>query len=87
MKRGKLKVFLTIKGQRQQVGTVLPGEFVGEMAHITGEPRSADVEAVEETDLVEIPLGTLDNLLFSKPTWSKALMKTLARRLRDANKS
>lgn len=85
VKKGKLRAFRKIGMGSQTLGEVLAGEFVGEMAHINGEPRSADVEAVENSELIEIPLGTLDVLLFSKPAWSKALMKTLSRRLKIAN--
>lgn len=72
-------------GKEIALGEVLAGEFVGEMAYITGEPRIADVTCVQSAELIEIPLGTLDLLVFSKPTWTKALMKTLCRRLREAN--
>jgi DNA-binding response OmpR family regulator len=85
LKKGKLRALLRKDGKEIELGDVLPGEFVGEMAHITGEPRSADVEAAEHSELVEIPLGTLDILLFSKPAWSRALMKSLVRRLKGAN--
>lgn len=85
VKRGKLRAFRRKDGQSFTLGEILAGEFCGEMAHINGEPRSADVEALEPSELIEIPLGTLDILLFSKPAWSKALMKTLSRRLKAAN--
>lgn len=86
VKKGKLKAYKKIWGaETKTLGEVLPGEFVGEMAHLNGEPRSADVEAVEDSELIVIPLGTLDMLLFSKPAWSKALMRTLSRRLKAAN--
>jgi len=85
VKSGKLQASRTIDGQVVMLGEVLAGEFVGEMAHITGEPRSADVKALDACELIEIPLGTLDLLVFSKPTWTKALLKTLCRRLREAN--
>jgi DNA-binding response OmpR family regulator len=85
LRTGKLEVTRRVNGNPVMLGEVLPGEFVGEMAHITGEPRSADVRSLEPSELVEIPLGTLDLLLFSKPTWSKALLKTLCRRLSEAN--
>ena len=84
VKKGKLRAFRTgIK--KTTLGIIQAGEFVGEMAYINGEPRSASVEALEESELVEIPLGTLDLLIFSKPAWTKALLKTLATRLHDAN--
>ena len=85
VKRGELRATRKVDGKLVELGAIQAGEFVGEMAHITGEPRSADVKAVAETELIEIPCGTLDLLVFSKPTWTKALLKTLCRRLRDAN--
>ena len=85
LKRGKLRAFRREGAKSHTLGEVLPGEFVGEMAHINGEPRSADVEAIEDSELIEVPLGSLDLLLFSKPAWSKALMKTLSKRLKVAN--
>jgi CRP/FNR family cyclic AMP-dependent transcriptional regulator len=85
VKKGKLTASRGGSGKVIELGEILAGEFVGEMAHITGEPRSADVRAIEDTELIEIPCGTLDLLVFSKPTWTKALLKTLCRRLKDAN--
>jgi CRP/FNR family transcriptional regulator, cyclic AMP receptor protein len=85
LKSGKLKASRKDGDKVIALGEVLAGEFVGEMAYITGEPRIADVACVEAAELIEIPLGTLDLLVFSKPTWTKALMKTLCRRLREAN--
>ncbi len=85
VKKGSLKASMETDGKTVELGEILAGEFVGEMAHITGEPRSADVRALEDTELIEIPCGTLDMLVFSRPTWTKALLKTLCRRLRDAN--
>ncbi|RZA08438.1 MAG: cyclic nucleotide-binding domain-containing protein [Proteobacteria bacterium] len=84
VKKGKLRAYRSgIK--KVTLGTISAGEFLGEMAYINGEPRSATVEALEESELVEIPLGTLDLLIFSKPAWTKALLKTLAARLHEAN--
>lgn len=85
LKSGKLVVSRRELGKEIFIGEVKPGEFVGEMAHITGERRSANVTASEDSELVEIPCGTLDLLIFSKPTWTKALLKTFANRLRAAN--
>jgi CRP/FNR family cyclic AMP-dependent transcriptional regulator len=85
VKTGKLEAAMQSGKKNIQLGDILAGEFVGEMAHITGEPRSATVKALEDSELIEIPLGTLDLLVFSKPTWTKALLKTLCRRLREAN--
>lgn len=69
-------------GQRVDLGKIKAGEFVGEMAHINKEPRSATVTAVTDCELIEIPFGSLDPILFSKPSWSKALFVTLSKRLK-----
>ena len=90
-------VYLVKSGQLQAVhkkedrvtvlGQILEGEFVGEMAYINGEPRSADVVALSDCELIEFGVDRLDSLLFKKPSWSKALMKTLSKRLRRANEA
>jgi len=67
------------------LGKISRGEFVGEMAYINHEPRSADVRAITDCELIEIPMGLLDQVLFQKPAWSKALMQTLSKRVRQNN--
>jgi hypothetical protein len=57
----------------------------GEMAYINGEPRAANVIAEGPSELIEIPFERLDHVLFQKPMWSKALMRTLSKRLKNAN--
>ena len=47
--------------------------------------RSANVEALTDCELIEIPIGTLDRLLYRRPSWSKTLMLTLSKRLTQAN--
>ncbi len=85
LKKGKLRAFLVRDGRTETLGEILPGEFVGEMAYIDGEPRSANVDAVDYSEVIEIPLKNLDAIVLSKPAWSKALLKTLSRRLKGAN--
>lgn len=85
VKKGKLEVVKDFERGHVLIGEVAQGEFVGEMAHFNGEPRSATVRAISDCELIEIPSGTLDMILFSKPSWAKALMATLARRLKRTN--
>lgn len=87
VKNGTLKAYSdSLAGGRVVLGEIGAGEFVGEMGHFNHEPRSATIEAVTEVDLVEIPMSSLDNVIFSKPSWAKALVKTLSQRLKRANK-
>lgn len=85
LKSGRLKAVSATSGKEIVLGTILPGEFVGEMAYINGEPRSASVIALTACELIRIPIAQLDHLLFQKPAWSKALIKTLSRRIRFSN--
>lgn len=85
VKSGKLMAYCERDGTRENLGEILPGEFVGEMAYIDGEPRSASVDALVDSELIEIPINNLDVIVFSKPAWSKALLKTLSKRLKMAN--
>ncbi len=81
VKKGVLNAFQNEKF----LGEISPGEFVGEMSHINHEPRSATVKANTDCELIEIPFSTLDYVLFSKPSWAKALATTLSKRLKRSN--
>lgn len=85
VKRGQLKAYKADNGAETLLGHINPGEFVGEMAYINGEPRSANVMSLTNCELIEIPNNCLDVVLFSKPAWSKALVKTLSLRLKNSN--
>lgn len=88
VKNGQLRAYSESEsGERITLGEIKSGEFVGEMGHFMHEPRSATVEAVTDVDLIEIPLNALDNVIFSRPSWARALVKTLAQRLKRANKA
>jgi CheY-like chemotaxis protein len=86
LKHGELRAFNMINGQKVIIGNIGVGEFVGEMSYINKEPRSAFIEAVIESELIEVPIGLFDKILFKRPAWAKALMNTLSKRLRSANK-
>jgi CRP-like cAMP-binding protein len=89
LKKGHMKAF--VKGASDVVshgvllGEIEAKEFVGEMAYINGDVRSADVIADTDCELIEIPILHLDRLLFQKPAWAMALMKTLSKRMKTAN--
>jgi len=86
VKRGVLQA--TAHGPEGAVvlGEIKHDEFVGEMAHLASTERTADVVAVTSSELIEIPLAALDAILFAKPAWARAMMKTLSKRVMDTNK-
>jgi rhodanese-related sulfurtransferase len=56
-----------------------PGETFGEMALLTGEPRSADVEVLEETHLLVLSKDHFDRILREFPELSKMFVKEMRR--------
>lgn len=87
LKSGQLRAFSIVDERKMILGNVDIGEFVGEMAYINNEPRTASIEAITNAQLIEVPIGLVDQVLYKRPAWSKALMQTLSKRLKNANNS
>jgi len=51
----------------QEVATIGPGDYFGEMSLLTGEPRTATVTAVEDCELLEIGAEDVRRLVLSHP--------------------
>jgi CRP-like cAMP-binding protein len=62
-----------------------PGEVVGEMGLLDGDPRSATVTATEPTVTMEVSQSALSLVVAEHPELYAALVKTLSKRLRDTN--
>lgn len=85
VKRGQLRASKITSQDEVTLGLIEVGEFVGEMAYINGEPRGAHVCAITDCELIEVPIGHFESILFKRPSWSKALMLTLSKRVKKAN--
>ncbi len=55
------------RGKQVSVNRLGMGQCVGEMSLLTGRPRSATVQAVTDSEVVEIPKDSM-NALFEKRT-------------------
>lgn len=86
VKKGQLLASQSKTGAKVELGFIEAGEFVGEMAYFNGEPRMATVEAVTVCELIEIPVGTFEKILYQRPAWSKTMMQTLTKRLKQSTK-
>jgi CRP-like cAMP-binding protein len=64
-----------------------PGDFFGEMALFDDSPRSADVIAADEVLTMTINCSAFRKLLRREPSLALELLRTLAGRLRAAEKS
>lgn len=61
------------------------GAMVGEMALFDSKPRSANVKATKDSEVVALPYKALEQQLTQLPEWIRAIVKTLNQNLRDAN--
>ena len=65
--RGTVKVVTTMEGKTVELAVLQPSDFFGEIAFLTGKPRTATVIAAEECDMLEVPEDQLKDLIGSKP--------------------
>jgi CRP/FNR family transcriptional regulator, cyclic AMP receptor protein len=61
-----------------------PGELLGELAGIDGQPRSASVTALDEVRGLVIPLRDFRGFLTEHPRAALSLLELQSRRLREA---
>ncbi|MBW8837005.1 MAG: cyclic nucleotide-binding domain-containing protein, partial [Burkholderia sp.] len=86
---GTFGVFVGGAGEdrRLRVATLRPGGCFGEMALLTGEPRSASVIADREGELLRLDQERFTDLLRRDPSIGLALSASLSRRLHGAMRS
>lgn len=85
IRRGRVRVPLLDKetGEIKAEFHLGPSELVGEMALLTGEPRSADVVAEGEVEAIAIRRETLLPLLEAHPPLARFLTEILGSRLEE----
>tara|TARA_B100001248_G_C27398180_1_gene467397 strand:- start:6502 stop:6966 length:465 start_codon:yes stop_codon:yes gene_type:complete len=85
---GSVKIYQnTEEGDRVDIATLGTGSHFGEMSFLDGEPRSANVNVLEKTDILVIDYDKLDGILHEHPAMSilfyRALSIFLCSRLRQ----
>ena len=68
------------EGDSFSLATMLPGDFFGEIAALTGSLRTADVVAEEDCTLMQVPAAALRGLM-SNPTVSQLFLSKMTERL------
>ncbi|MGI9413823.1 MAG: patatin-like phospholipase family protein [Hyphomicrobiales bacterium] len=80
---GSLGVYMqSSTNEHRLISLVGPGETVGEMALISGQPRSATVTAIRDTELLRLAKSRFDRLMKLKPEIMSGMMRILVHRLR-----
>ena len=78
--RGSVKVQIVENGIAKTINTLREGDIFGEMGLFTGEPRTANVVAAEETEVLEINNTAIKPLFEDNPDLVAELSKTIAER-------
>jgi di/tricarboxylate transporter/CRP-like cAMP-binding protein len=82
---GIVRVFLRPGGQSLEIACLGPGDWFGELALLTGEPRTTDVEAQTDLTLLKLSRTTFNQLIKKYPSLGVSLAGLLAAKLASAN--
>ncbi|MFG1482629.1 Crp/Fnr family transcriptional regulator [Halobacteriovorax sp. GFR7] len=85
LEEGTLGVFKVRNDQEVKIGTIFPGELVGEMSFFDGGPRCATIKALTNSKLIVIPSVKFETYLSKQPKWFRNLLETLIDRIRKAS--
>jgi CRP-like cAMP-binding protein len=77
---GRVSVQINENGRPRTVATLNEGDFFGEMALFTGEPRTASVVALEETEVLEIGHEAMKRVFETNPDLVESLTHIIAER-------
>jgi small-conductance mechanosensitive channel len=77
---GRVQVQVTEGGTTRPVAVLSEGAFFGEMGLFTGEPRTASVIALEETEVLEIGHSAMKQLFETNPDLAESISWTIAER-------
>jgi CRP/FNR family transcriptional regulator/CRP/FNR family cyclic AMP-dependent transcriptional regulator len=87
IKKGQVKVSIVSEEGREVILSLLgTGTVFGELSLLDGKPRSANVTAIEETDLIMLRRADFVQLIYKMPQIAPALLAELATRLRRTDR-
>lgn len=75
------------EGREVLVALLGPGEIIGELSLLDGQPRSAEARAVEGTSAYVLSADALEQCMKRYPSVSSALLRVLAGRLRRTDEA
>src|SRR6201981_244133 len=86
IRKGLVKVVVASQqGEERIISLLGPDAIVGELSMIDGGPRSASVIAITDCSLSFLSRAKFQTCIDSRPELTSYLVKTLARRLREAD--
>jgi cAMP-dependent protein kinase regulator len=73
--RGSVRVYATVTGKKVELAQLNSSDFFGEIAFLTGRPRTATVETIEESDVLEVAEADLNDIIGKSPRIRDVLQK------------
>jgi small-conductance mechanosensitive channel/CRP-like cAMP-binding protein len=77
---GRVAVQIPDRGGPRTVAELTEGNFFGEMALFTGEPRTANIVALEETEVLEIGHAAMKHIFQTNPSLAESISWTISER-------
>jgi small-conductance mechanosensitive channel/CRP-like cAMP-binding protein len=77
---GSVRVQIPENSYQRTLSTLSENDFFGEMCLLTGEPRSANVVAIEETEVLRIDKGCLQPIFTNNPALAESVYELIAER-------
>lgn len=84
---GEVKVYLTKDDHELEVARLGAGQIVGEMAFIFDGPRTANVKAVTDVNLIVISRQQFEDKLQDSDPTIRAIVSMLSKRVLDSNQT
>ena len=85
--KGSVEVNKKTGDKIKRINTVGEGEFVGEMAIISGGTRSANAMAIEECELIKMDKESFENSIKENHSFAIQVIKMLSKRLEETDKA
>jgi CRP-like cAMP-binding protein len=85
VRSGKVRISKRVRAGERTLAVLGPGEFFGEMAVLSGRPRSATATAQSELSLLELDEKRFEAMIHSQAEIAARILKKLARRLDEAD--
>jgi CRP-like cAMP-binding protein len=85
IRRGRVQVFRERNDLEVQFAELGPGDVLGTMTLLTGEPRTASVRALEDVEAIVMDSTAFTAGLGELPKWTTVVIKDLTARLKSGN--
>jgi CRP/FNR family transcriptional regulator, cyclic AMP receptor protein len=86
LRDGHVKATMLDDGREVILAFPGPGELLGELSAVDGEPRSATVRAVDEIEALVIPGSAFRAFLQRRPRVALVLLRSVSERLRESDR-